>query len=115
MREECPNGAFGLHAFDYTIVSDSTDHVEECTQCGDRAFYRVIDKRIDTVKYRKDHERDFLQPSDPRFTRLYGTEGIKVLQEHVERKIKLKRTREEMIPIAREHLQSLKRTTFMLS
>lgn len=114
MRDACPSGQYGLHAFDHTIVSDESDHVEECVQCGDKVFYKVIEKRIDNAKYRRDHERDFIQPTDARFERIYGNESVKLLQESIRGKIKANETKEAMRPMAQEYLKHLKSTSFMM-
>lgn len=115
MSDKCRNGAYGLHDYGAIVVSDATDHVEECVQCGHRAFYKVIDGRVEKERYRRDHERDYIQPGDPRFERIYGTEGVKALKEIVERKIAAKAMQSSMVEEARDHLRTLKRFSVSFS
>ena len=52
----------------YELSRQSPEIVEEvCKICGKRVYYRIVDGRIDNLKYLRDHIRQAL----PRHHRLY--------------------------------------------
>lgn len=114
----CTSGPEGYHKFDEVIVSDGETHVEVCVWCGEKTRYTVVNGTIDNARYKREHYIDFIQPhgkDGALFRRLYGEEGIKRVEEYVEGKLKAKKIAAAMIPEAREYLQTLKRTSFVIS
>lgn len=56
----------------YEIFEEYSDGVvEKCSLCNKRIFIKVLEGRIDNVKYVKTHNRQLLQPSHKRFSKEY--------------------------------------------
>lgn len=58
---------------DFNVVFQNHEvQKESCSFCGKKMLYRVIDGKIDTAKYGRDHIRDFLQPGGQAYEEIYG-------------------------------------------
>jgi hypothetical protein len=65
---ECANNY--LHR--YEIIEESLDGVvEQCSLCGDKQFFKIIDGRIDTTNYLLYHARQALPPFHPLYKHEY--------------------------------------------
>lgn len=57
----------------HTVERANEAQVEECAFCHKRIVYRVVDGRIDSAKYARDHVRDVLQPGGRAYEEVYGS------------------------------------------
>ena len=60
-----------LHKF-ITVFEHPQGVLELCERCKKKNFIRVIDGRVDNVKYIKYHNREVLPPNHPLFLREYA-------------------------------------------
>ncbi len=59
---------------DFNVVLHNQEvQKESCSICGKTVIYRIIDGKIDTAKYGRDHVRDFLQPGGRAYEEIYGS------------------------------------------
>lgn len=54
------------------ILNTAEVKIDICTECKAKKIYRKDpQERIDNEKYRKDHQRQYLQPKDKLYTKYY--------------------------------------------
>lgn len=55
-----------------TVIKTNECVVDICEICKRKEYYPKNKKgQIDNIKYNKDHERDLLQPNNPKFKQYY--------------------------------------------
>ena len=109
---QCRKGI--LHQFE-RLREKSDAFIEICVLCGEKVIYRKYEKgRIDNVKYRNDHKRDFIQPygrDKKLFIKLWVTKPLEIAEKYRDRKItqeKMKEVKEEL----REKRISMRKRAF---
>jgi predicted nucleic acid-binding Zn-ribbon protein len=70
---KCKNGKLGFHEWK-TLEDNPKELIEVCTNCGEKKWYKKEEKqRINNKEYHDAHEKDFIQPKDPRFNLIYNS------------------------------------------
>jgi predicted nucleic-acid-binding Zn-ribbon protein len=67
----CKNGKLGYH--DWKVIENNEkERVEVCTNCGVTEYYRKDKNGCDNKKFHDLHQKDFIQPADPKFKEFYN-------------------------------------------
>lgn len=91
----------------FESVEDSTHKVERCIYCGRKVIYRYVNKRVNNVKYLKDHVRDFCQPYGPTgkiYMQIYGKDTLKKAEADLKAMVRSKERQANFKQYATEEL-----------